>query len=111
MASDITFVEYVCDQIRGAGGISHRAMFGEFAVYRDGKVIGLVCDNQFFVKPTQAGRALLGMPVEAPPYPGARPHFLVSDQLDDRDLMTGLIRATAAELPTPKPRKKAAPKK
>jgi TfoX/Sxy family transcriptional regulator of competence genes len=86
-------------------------MFGEFAVYRDGKVIGLVCDNQFFVKPTQAGRALLGMPVEAPPYPGARPHFLVSDQLDDRDLMTGLIRATAAELPTPKPRKKAAPKK
>lgn len=111
MASDIAFVEYVCDQIRGAGRVSHRAMFGEFAVYRDSKVVGLVCANQFFVKPTQAGRALLGMPVEAPPYPGARPHFLVSDQLDDRDLMTGLIRATAAELPTPKPRKKTPPKK
>lgn len=111
MASDIDFVEYVCDQIRGAGPISHRKMFGEFAVYLEGKVVGLVCDNQFFVKPTQAGRVVLGMPVEAPPYPGARPHFLVSDQLDDRDLMAGLIRATAAELPTPNPRKKAAPKK
>ena len=33
MASDIGFVEYVCEQIRGAGHVSHRRMFGEFAVY------------------------------------------------------------------------------
>ena len=111
MDSDITFVDYVCDQIRGAGRISHRAMFGEYAVYLDGKVVGLVCDDQFFVKPTQAGRSLLGSPVEAPPYPGAKPHFLISGQLDDRELMMRLIRATAAELPAPKPRKKASPKK
>ncbi|MCK7502621.1 MAG: TfoX/Sxy family protein [Comamonadaceae bacterium] len=35
-------------------------MFGEYAIYLDGKVVALVCDNQFFVKPTDAGRALLG---------------------------------------------------
>ena len=59
MASDIGFVEYVCEQIRGAGHVSHRRMFGEFAVYCDGKVVALVCDNQFFLKPTDAGKALL----------------------------------------------------
>ena len=77
MASDIGFVEYVCEQIRGAGQVSHRRMFGEFAVYCDGKVVALVCDNQFFLKPTDAGKALLDRVKEAPPYPGAKPYFLI----------------------------------
>ena len=103
MASDIGFVEYVCEQIRGAGRVSHRRMFGEFAVYCDGKVVALVCDNQCFVKPTAAGRALLGAVTEAPPYPGAKPHYLLVGQLDDAALMARLVRLTAAELPAPKP--------
>ena len=56
VASDIGFVEYVCEQIRGAGHVSHRRMFGEFAVYCDGKVVAFVCDNQFFLKPTAPAR-------------------------------------------------------
>ena len=106
MASDIGFVEYVCEQIRGAGRVSHRRMFGEFAVYCDGKVVALVCDNQCFVKPTAAGRALLGAVTEAPPYPGAKPHYLLAGQLDDAALMARLVRLTAAELPVPKPRQR-----
>jgi hypothetical protein len=35
-------------------------MFGEYAIYCDGKVVALVCDDQFFLEPTAAGRALLG---------------------------------------------------
>ncbi|MBU1235607.1 MAG: TfoX/Sxy family protein [Gammaproteobacteria bacterium] len=105
MASDPGFVEYACDQLRGAGNITHRKMFGDYAVYCEGKVIALICDNQLFVKPTVAGRAIIGSPVEAPPYPGARPHFLIDDKLDERDWLTGLIRATYAELPAPRPKK------
>jgi TfoX/Sxy family transcriptional regulator of competence genes len=104
MASDASFVDYLCDQMRDAGSISARKMFGEYAIYCNGKVVALVCDDQLLVKPTQAGRALIGMPVEAPPYPGAKPHFLVSDRVDDREWLGALIAATAFELPVPKPK-------
>ena len=112
MASDIGFVEYVCEQIRGAGQVSHRRMFGEFAVYCDGKVVALLCDNQFFLKPTDAGKALLDRVQEAPPYPGAKPYYLVDAQLDDAEAAAALVRATAAALPAPaaKPARKAAKK-
>ncbi len=101
MASDIGFVEYVCEQIRGAGRVSHRRMFGEFAVYCDGKVVALVCDNQFYLKPTDAGKALLDRVKEAPPYPGAKPYFLIDAQLDDADAAAAIVRATADALPLP----------
>jgi TfoX/Sxy family transcriptional regulator of competence genes len=112
VASDIGFVEYVCEQIRGAGQVSHRRMFGEFAVYCDGKVVALVCDNQFFLKPTDAGKALLDRVKEAPPYPGAKPYFLIDAQLDDAEAAATLVRVTAAALPAPaaKPARKAAKK-
>jgi TfoX/Sxy family transcriptional regulator of competence genes len=105
MASDLGFVEYVCDQMCDAGRIRFRKMFGEFAIYCDDKVVALVCDDQLFVKPTPGGRAFIGEPVESPPYLGAKPHFLIEDHIDDRVWLTGLIEVTACELPAPKPRK------
>lgn len=105
MASDASFIDYVRDQIGAAGAIEFRKMFGEYAVYCDGKVVALVCDNQLFLKPTAAGRAALGAVVEAPPYPGAKPYFLVQEQLDDRMTITDLVRRTADELPLPRPKK------
>ncbi|MGE5622672.1 MAG: TfoX/Sxy family protein [Bacillota bacterium] len=111
MASDPDFVEYVCDQIAGAGAISSRKMFGDYAIYCNGKVVALVCDNQFFLKPTDGSRAAVGRVVEAPPYPGAKPYFLIEDGLDDREWMANLVRITEREVPMPKPRKKAGAKK
>lgn len=102
MASDLDFVEFVCEQIRGAGQVSHRRMFGEFAVYCDGKVVGFVCDNQFFLKPTSVGKALLERVKEAPPYPGAKPYYLLDAQLDEAELAAAIVRATADALPAPK---------
>jgi len=112
MASNIDFVEYVCGQVQGGLPVSQRKMFGEYAIYVGSKVVGLVCDNQLFVKPTKAGRALLETPVESPPYAGAKPYFLIGDQLEDRDFITQLFTVTESELPTPKPKKpKAATKR
>jgi TfoX/Sxy family transcriptional regulator of competence genes len=104
MASDLEFVEYVCDQIGAAGAITFRKMFGEYAIYCNAKVIALVCDNQFFLKPTPGGRALIGNVVEAPPYPGAKQYFLIED-LDDREWVSSLVRSTEREVPPPKPKK------
>jgi len=84
-------------------------MFGEYALYVGPKVVALVCDNQLFVKPTAAGRVLLGTPVEAAPYPGAKSCFLIDDQLDDAAFMAALIRVTGRDLPIPMPKKPKAP--
>ena len=105
MATDLEFMEFLADQMAGAGEISYRKMFGEYAVYLDGKVVALVCDNRLFVKPTAAGRAYIGAPVEAPAYPGAKNSFLIEDAFEDREWISELIRITARELPAPKPKK------
>ena len=110
MASGLGFVEYVVDQMHDAGAISQCRMFGEYAVYCDGKVVALITDDALFVKPTYAGRAFIGQPVEAPPYPGAKPYFAIEDKLDDRRWLSALIRATADELPVPQPKKPRAKK-
>lgn len=110
MATDTGYIEYICDQLRTAGGISAKKMFGEYGVYRHGKIVALACDNQLFVKPTPEGAAVLGTPTYGPPYPGAKPFFNVTDLLDDSATLVRLILATDAALPAPKkkPAKKGA---
>ena len=108
MSSDPGFVEYICDQLQDAAEISSRKMFGEWAIYSGPKVVALVCDDRLFVRPTAAGRAFIGEPVEAPPYPGAKLHFLIEDRIDERGWLTGLIRVTEHEIPVPKPKKRKA---
>ncbi len=102
MATDAGYAKYVCDQLRAAGGIDARKMFGEYGLYRHGKIVALICDNQLFVKPTPAGEEVLGTPTYGPPYPGAKPFFNVSDLLDDPEWLVRLIIATDDALPAPK---------
>jgi TfoX/Sxy family transcriptional regulator of competence genes len=106
MASDLDFVQFVADQMAGAGPVAYRKMFGEYAVYCDGKVVALICDNQLYVKPTEAGRAFIGAVVEAPPYPGAKPSFLIGEQVEDGEWLARLVKLTADALPRPRPKKK-----
>jgi TfoX/Sxy family transcriptional regulator of competence genes len=106
MASDIAFVEFVVDQIDNAGEITFKKMFGEFGLYTDGKIFALICRDQLFIKPTNAGKAFIGDPVEAPPYPGAKMYYLIEDEIEDRDWISTLVRVSAEELPLPKPKKK-----
>lgn len=109
MATDPAFATFVVEQASDAAGdagdVRVRRMFGEYALYLGDKVVGLLCDDQAFLKPTEGGRALLERVVEAPPYPGAKPYLLLSDELDDRAQLAELLRRTAAELPEPKPKK------
>ena len=106
MASDSNFVQFVVDQLGNSESITSRKMFGEYAIYFKNKVVALVCEDQLFVKPTSAGRAFIGDVVEAPPYPGAKPSFLIEDQLEDREWLSQLITLTEQELPEPKPKNK-----
>ncbi|WP_197277133.1 TfoX/Sxy family protein [Sphingomonas profundi] len=87
-------------------------MFGEYGVYVDGKMIGSVCDDQLFVKPTASGRVHAEPVSDAPPYPGAKPQMLIeADRWDDAEWLSELLRVTAAELPAAKPRNRSGARK
>lgn len=106
MASKQSTVDFILDQIAGAGIVSARKMFGEYAIYCNNKVVALVCDDQLFIKPTNAGKAFLNNYVEELPYPGAKPYLLISAELwDEREWLTHLIQITAMEVPEPKKKK------
>lgn len=112
MATDRKTVDYIIDQISKAGAIAARPMFGEYGVYCDGKMFAIIGDGQLFIKPTPAGRALAAGTEEVPPYPGAKPYLLIdADRWEDHDWLIDLVRATAADLPTPKPKRAKTPKK
>jgi TfoX/Sxy family transcriptional regulator of competence genes len=90
--------------------LAARKMFGEYALYLDGKVVALVCDDQLFLKPTPGAQAILPDCPTGPPYPGAKLHLLVTDALDDPDPVIAALKAVAAEVPAPKPKKPTTPK-
>ena len=105
MASHVDLVNYIADQCSGAGEIVTRKMFGDYGIYCDGKIFGLICDDCFYLKPTEAGQALLRNVELRPPYDGANDYFLIAD-VDDRDYLTALVVETCKALPEPKPKKK-----
>ena len=105
MVCNSDFVQYISDQCSGAGEIVTKKMFGDFGIYCDGKIFGLICDDRFYLKPTIAGRSLLRTVELRPPYEGAKDYFYIAD-VDDRDYLSELVRATCRELPEPKVRKK-----
>lgn len=103
MSTQQTTVDFLTEQMKDAGIVTSRKMFGEYAIYCDSKVVALVCDDQLFLKPTEAGKKILQKVHEVPPYPGAKKYFLIDgDYWDDSELLTKLIVATAKELPPPK---------
>ena len=111
MASQQSTVDYIVEQMGGAGIVSARKMFGEYAVFCNGKMVGLIIKDELFVKPTGAGHDYLGEVVERRPYQASKPYYWVSgDRWDDSDWLAGLMRTTAAALPVPvkKPKKRKA---
>ncbi len=106
MASEQKFVDFIIDQMGMPEQITYKKMFGEYGLYFDSKLFALVCDNKLYIKPTKAGRDFIKDVVEAPPYSGAKPSFLIEEQIDDHDWLRQLVTITVKELPEPKPKKK-----
>lgn len=97
MASHPDFVNYVAEQLREAGAIRSRKMFGEYGLYCDDVFFAVICDDQFFVKVTPQGEAAFPDLPKAPPYEGAKDSFLVED-VENREQMTKLARITCEVL-------------
>ena len=97
MACSSDFVQYVVDQCSGAGEIAVKKMMGDYCIYCNGTLFGLICDNNLYIKVTEAGEAILEEVVLRAPYEGAKDYFYISD-VDDRDYLEDLIKATVPEL-------------
>ena len=85
MATDRGFVEYVTEQLQGAGSVRAKRMFGEYGLFCDGLFFAVVCADQLFIKPM------------APPYEGAKDYILVED-IDDAETLTALASLTCEAL-------------
>jgi TfoX/Sxy family transcriptional regulator of competence genes len=108
MSSNQKTVDFIIGQMMSAGDVTFKKMFGEYGIFCGGKMVASVCDDKLFVKPTVGGRAYIGDVVEASPYPGAKPSFLISAQkVEDFEWLSGLIKITTEELPMPVKKKKA----
>jgi TfoX/Sxy family transcriptional regulator of competence genes len=106
MATQQRTVDFLLEQLAGVDDLSARKMFGEWGLFLDGKTVALVCNDQLYLKPTEAGRAHAPDASEEPAYRGAKPSLLIeADAWDDAEWLARLIRATADALPAPKPKK------
>lgn len=104
MASSLEYVQFAAEQMREAGNIVYKKMFGEYGLWCDGKFFGTIEEDQFYVKITEAGTRLLPGAKPLAPH-GRSPGMYLVEDLDDRDFLGNLIRETCRELPAPKPRK------
>ena len=106
MATSIAFVEHVAEQARLGSRLTWRKMFGEFAIYIDGKVVGFACDDSLFIKPASATAALVQDLPARPPYPGAKLYPVADELLDDPERLQELLLATWHAVPAAKAKRK-----
>ena len=110
MSTSKQTVAFIEDQLAGLP-VRTQPMFGEYAIYLDDKVVGFICDDTLFIKPSEVDAAVLEGTVRAPAYPGSKLyHSVPGDLLENPEWLHTAITATAAALPAPKPKKPRAPK-
>ncbi len=103
MSTQKETTEFILEQLGNSKRFSTRAMFGEYALYADGKVVALVCDDQLYVKILPASAELEGVCDKDAPYPGAKPHYVVEEsQLSDMENLPDILFAISKSLPAKK---------
>lgn len=102
MATTKEFHDYVVENLQRVGEITTRKMMGEYLVYYQGKLIGDICDNCLFLKPTESVLKLLPDADRAYPYEGSKMLMVVVDGVEDVELMTKVLTAMVKELPEKK---------
>jgi len=107
MATQTETVEFILSKLRDRNRFTARAMFGEYALYADGKVVALICDDLLHVKILPASQALEGLCEKGSPYPNAKAHYVVEEgQLSTLTDLPLILGAIAASAPPTKPRRK-----
>lgn len=102
MATSSETMEFILQKL-GSKKFTARKMFGEYALYADEKVVGLVCDNTLFVKITPESSELEDVCEKGPPYPGAKDYYVVEEsQVSTMHELPAILFDIAKSLPAKK---------
>ncbi len=103
MSTQKETIDFILEQLGNGKRFSARAMFGEYALYADGKVVALVCDDLLYVKISPASVQLESLCEKDSPYPGAKPHYMIEeDQLSKMEELPTILLNIAKSLPAKK---------
>ncbi len=103
MATSVSFINYVCEQLDGIGTISYKKMFGEYMVYLNEKPVVIVCDNIAFVKKLDCIKDIMNEAAVGFPYKGAKEHYILD--IDNGDFSRMVIKEIERVTDKPKKRK------
>ena len=99
-------IQFILEKLGHPKRFSARAMFGEYALYGDGKVVALVCDDLLYVKILPASAELERQCEKGDPYPGAKPHYIVEErQISTIEDLPDILFDIAASIPAKKKKK------
>lgn len=105
MASSKEYLQFILEQLSELEEINYRPMMGEYVIYYRGKIVGGIYDDRLLVKPVKSAISYMPEASYELPYDGAKEMLFVED-VDNKEFLTGLIKAMYGELPTPKLKKK-----
>ncbi len=86
MATTKEFHDFILENLQKVGEVSTRKMMGEYCVYYQGKMIGDICDNCLFLKPTASVLRLLPDAERAYPYEGSKTLMVMVEDVEDTEL-------------------------
>ncbi|MBP9711803.1 MAG: TfoX/Sxy family protein [Candidatus Pacebacteria bacterium] len=107
MSTQKETVEFILEKLDMPKHFAVRAMFGEYALYANGKTVALVCDDQLYVKILPTSEELEGVCDKDQAYPGSKLHYVVEEsQLSQIPNLAEILLNISKSLPDKKPKKK-----
>lgn len=104
MATSLSFIEYVCEQLNGIGDIRYKKMFGEYMVYINEKPVVIVCNDVAFVKKLPCIEEMMKNEETGTPYNGAKEHYILD--IDNSQFCKTIVSEVEKVTPIPKLKKK-----
>lgn len=104
MATSPAYAQFVENLFSGMDGFSMRRMFGEYAIYLQGRVLGFLADEQILLQDTPTARQLLPDAERRELFPGSKQFIVFADE-GNAHLLKSVSQAMWEELPLPKPRR------
>lgn len=107
MATRKETATFILDQLAHPDRFSVKPMFGEYALYADGKPVAFICDDQLLVKILPESATLENRCERAPAYPGSKDYYLIpEDMITGDNKLPELLLHVGSVVPFPKAKKK-----
>ncbi len=105
MATKQETVDQITSTLASLEGVQAKKMFGEYGLYVEGKMVGLIAKDQLYIKMSDISDSYLDVSHEGKPFPNSKGLLLVPEKkLQDKAWLTEFVSKTAEQLPAPKPK-------